>query len=238
DDWFKHNHHTDPNYKGVILHVVFDKESIKRNSPNLPTLCLKPCLNKPLRAFFEQFDTEQKLPCAQKMSYISPAAFEAQVAKAHLLYFEQKVDDLFRFYNPDLPPSDAWKQLLVIALFDGLGIAHNREPMRKLAKRLLQHIQNIDDLPELKALALKEARQKGYRWKKKGSRPANHPQVRITQGCEIGWCIMRRPFKSWLNAGIQSNFNDVIKSMKTSPGIGKKRAGILYGIVWLPAAYI
>src|SRR5699024_12199092 len=85
-DWFKHGHDIDPNYKGVILHVVFDKENKEVKKPDLPTLCLKPYLNKPLHSFFQTFEAEKKLPCSQKLSFISPAAFEAQIAKAHRLY--------------------------------------------------------------------------------------------------------------------------------------------------------
>lgn len=237
-DWFKHKHDTDSNYNSVILHVVFEQSNSITNQTHLPTLFLKPYLKKPLKAFFEQFDDNHKLPCSKRLSFISPAAMEAQIAKAHLHYFEQKVDDILRFYNPELPPSQAWKQLVIIALFDGLGIAHNRELMQRLAKQLLNNIQDVHSLTQLKTIALKESQKKDYKWNKKGSRPANHPEPRISQGCELLWHIVHQPFKDWLNTHLRANFSSFIENVKTGPNIGSNRAGILFGTVWLPACYV
>lgn len=238
-DWYKHGHHTDPNYKSVVLHVVFEDENGKRGGPDLPVLCMKPYLSKPLHTFFEGFSCDKGLPCSQKLSIISPGALEAQIAKAHILYFERKADDLLRFYDPELSPSKAWRNLLTIALFDGLGIANNREPMRQLARVLLiNDVSKIHSLAELTKLALREAKNDNCQWKKKGSRPVNHPEPRIKQGCELLWHIAHTPFKMWFNTNIQRTFNSCIESVETKPGLGKQRAGILFGTVWLPASYI
>ena len=42
-DWYRHNHHLDPNYENVILHVVWeqDVEVAYPNGKNIPTLQLR-----------------------------------------------------------------------------------------------------------------------------------------------------------------------------------------------------
>ncbi len=245
NDWYRHGHQNDVNYSGVILHIIFDNEKQPQLiKPALPTLCLKPFLNKPLSSFFEGFKMEKGLPCSKKLSYISAGALEAQIAKAHRQYFEQKADDLLHFYDPELPPSEAWKNLLIIAFFDGLGISYNRMPMRKLARVLLKDYKNISSLLKLKETALKEAGLEAssnhteFNWKKKGSRPSNHPKPRIMQGCELLWHITHSPFKNWFNQNIHRTFVRCVKQVKCRPNLGKERSDILFGTVWLPAIYL
>ncbi len=244
DDWYKHGHEKDSNFSSVALHVIFDEERQKQLQPALPTFCLKPYLNKPLHSFFEGFKNGNGLPCSKKLSYISDGALEAQIAKAHRQYFEQKADDLLHFYDPELPPSKAWQNLIIIALFDGLGIAHNRAPMKKLAEALLKESKNISSLSKLKRFALKEtglttsSGSLAFNWKKKGSRPSNHPKPRINQGCELLWHITGTPFKSWFDRDMHKTFKNCMESIQCKPNIGKKRAGILFGTVWLPAIYL
>ncbi len=238
-DWFRHGHDGDSNYEGVVLHVVFDEIHRKKLKPVLPTLCMKPFLTEPLDAFFEGFKAEKGLPCSHKLSFISPAAFEAQIAKAHKQYFEQKADDLLHFYDPELPPSEAWQKLLIIALFDGLGVANNRGPMRKLACILFNNYSKTASLSALKKAALEEAFiANKYQWKRKGSRPSNHPEPRIEQGCELFWHIANVPFKNWFDTDIKRSFEKCIESVHCKPKVGKERGGVLYGIIWLPAVYL
>src|SRR5699024_1701992 len=131
-DWHRHAHHQNTNFDQVILHVVYDDKephNAKRTDHSLlPTLCLKPYLQKPLAHFFEQLATPSKLPCAHNIAGISDTAFEKQIKEAHADYLEQKTNDLLQYYNPNLPLSKAWKQMVIIAFFDGLGIVHNRQP--------------------------------------------------------------------------------------------------------------
>jgi hypothetical protein len=46
-DWYKHKHHTDPNYNNVILHVVYNADSeVIQNGRILPTIELKNRIDK------------------------------------------------------------------------------------------------------------------------------------------------------------------------------------------------
>lgn len=247
-DWFNHGHHTDKNYNRVILHVIFDADNktaaARTDGSTIPTLCLKSFLKQPLQKFFEKFQQPSTLPCAGTISFISPKVFENQLEKAHKEYFEQKVNDLLEFYAPDLTVSKAWQKLVIIALFSGLGITHNREPMQKLARLLLQHDTNLKNKEELIRFALKKAgidppdSKNSCGWKCKGSRPNNHPQHRIAQACELLWFIKNRPFSEWLRTDINTSYERCTNSIKSKPGLGQARSKVLYGTVWLPAMYI
>ncbi len=246
-DWKAHAHHNDINYNNVILHVVFEetsRNSFRNDDTSIPTLCLNRYLSNPLQHFLKRYQRQSQLPCAGQLSFISEDAFEQQLKKAHKEYFEQKVDDLLIFYDPDLPPSQAWLKLLAIGLFDGLGISHNRPPMRKLAQLLLQEIPSINSRNQLriKALKISEINEQNFtanlQWRHKGCRPGNHPRLRIQQAAEILWHIYSLPFEQWMRHHPEDIWQEVLNSVDTKPGIGNERGSILFGTVLLPALYL
>ncbi|WP_445666717.1 DUF2851 family protein [Fodinibius sp. AD559] len=248
-DWRAHNHHTDPNFNSVILHVVFnstESHSHRSDETQIPTLCLTPYLSQPLQSFLEQYQSKPKLPCAGQLSFISDEAFAQQLQKAHKEYFEQKVDDLLTFYDASLPPSKAWTKMLTIGLFDGLGISHNRHQMRKLANLLYE--ESTDTFSKnafrIRALKLSEINaeskddtQKIINWNHKGCRPGNHPRLRIQQGAELFWHIYERPFEEWLQDNPRELWEKLLDNVQTKPGLGQERASILFGTVFLPSMY-
>lgn len=246
-DWKAHNHHHDTNYNNVILHVVFEEtqhNSFREDHSAIPTICLNNYLSKPLRSFLEQYQRQSQLPCAGQLSFISEEAFKQQLQKAHKEYFEQKVDDLLDFYDTSLPPSQAWHRLLVIGLCDGLGISHNRLPMRRLAKMLFQDISDISSYNKFRIHALtlsginnEENNVPDFDWNHKGCRPGNHPRLRIQQAAEMLWHIQNLPFEQWMRKQPKELWQNLLNSIDTKPGIGKERGSILFGTVFLPALY-
>lgn len=244
-DWKAHNHHTDRNFNNVVLHVVFeetDRRSIREDKTTIPTLCLSSCLSKPLRLFVDQYRSRARLPCAAQFSFISKEAFKSQLEKAHKEYFEQKVNDLLEFYDPSLPASKAWLKMFATALFDGLGIAHNREPMQKLSAELFRDLPEINSREELrqKALDLSGIRKRylsQLHWKHKGCRPGNHPRPRILQGADMLWHIYKLPFAQWLQKDADELWEHLTASVSANPSLGRERASILFGTVFLPALY-
>jgi hypothetical protein len=248
DDWFNHEHHTNPAFNRVILHVVFDdSKSVKarrQDDTTIAALCMKPFLKKPLQYFFQQYQRSGQLPCSGSLASIPENVITKQFNEAHRAYFEQKVDDLLQFYDSSLPPSEAWKRTLIIALFDGLGISHNREPMQKLAKKLLEEDLNDYSTNDLQKFALAAAGiqpenpKSSFQWNYKGSRPANHPENRIRQGCYMVKFISNKPFKWWLQTAIKDSFSKMMNEIDTSPKIGKHQADVLLGAIWIPACYL
>ena len=245
-NWIHHGHHTDPNYNRVVLHVVWhhsaENRVLRQDNTLLPTLQLKNFLPVSLQAFLEQYQKPEKLPCAGKLSYISQKAFEQQIQKAARQYFEQKVDDLLEFWDSSLPPSRAWLKMLAIGLFDGLGISHNRQPLRRLCLDLHPHLDRLHSNKALISLATeKSGVHSGHNhnmWKHKGSRPSNHPQVRIRQAASYLWYINQLPFKRWLKEEPADLWEQLHDQMHNPEGPGKQRKDILFGTVWLPSLFI
>jgi hypothetical protein len=247
-DWQRHKHHTDANYNRVVLHVVFDDdesiEARRLDDTVMPTLCMKAWLPKPLRYFLDRYRQPESLPCAGSLSSIAEASLKEQFERAHTEYFEQKVDDLLVFYDPALPMSQAWQHLLIIAFFDGLGINNNREPMQRLARQLLSREKAPASEKALTATALKvagiepEISVPELNWKRKGSRPVNHPGNRIPQACKVLWFIKNKPFKWWLRTDSKESYSELLQHIDTDPGLGRHRSGILFGTVWLPSFYL
>jgi hypothetical protein len=248
DDWFNHHHQNDPNFNQVILHVVFDSgnksDVLRHDQTTIPTLCIQPCLTKPLQYFFHHYQQPHVLPCTGNLANVPEKIIGQQFDEAHRLYFEQKVNDLLRFYEASLPISKAWKRALVIALFDNLGISHNRDPMKKLARRLLEKDTDGYQVEALIKYALDtagidpEEPEGGFSWTRKGSRPANHPKNRIKHGCYLMHFILQKEFSWWLRTGIKEAFSQMIDHVNTMPGIGKHQSEVLLGTVWIPAFYL
>lgn len=246
-DWNSHGHHTDPNFNNVILHVVFqstDKKSKRQDQTPIPTFCLSEYLSKPLHSFLDQYQRKPELPCAGQLSFISKAAFTRQLKKAHKEYFEQKVDDLLEFYDPSLPPSQAWIRMFSVALCSGLGISHNRRPMQNLASKLFDEISSFSERNKFRIRALqisginsKKHAPSPFNWNHKGCRPGNHPRLRVQQGAEALWNIYHLPFEQWLQDDPHTLWKNLLEVISTTPSIGKERASILFGIVFLPALY-
>ncbi len=246
-DWKAHGHHADPNYDQVILHVIFeenDQKITRHDHTDIPTLSLSPYLDKPLQSFLEQYMRKQKLPCSGQLSFISEEAFKQQIHKAHKEYFEQKVDDLLEYYDPSLVPSSAWLKMFAIALFDGLGISHNRLPMRKLAVKLFHEASQLSSVSALRNKAVRmsgiksEDNKSSFSWKHKGVRPGNHPLPRIKQGAEALWHIKAVPFDHWRQKSPKVLWKNITNSITTTPSLGRQRGDILFGTVFLPALYL
>lgn len=246
-DWNTHSHRNDPNFQQVILHVVHDDsdDTVQRaDGSRIPTLSLSPYINKPLQSFLRQYRSEPQLPCSGQFTFISEEAFLLQLEKAHREYFEQKVDALLDFYDTSLVPSQAWLKMFTVALFDGLGISHNRIPMQKLGRELFTRYPSHGSRESLREKALDISRIRGrasrnspYGWNHKGVRPGNHPFSRIQQGADCLWFIRSLPFRQWFQSDPERLWEQLVSSVSVTPSLGEQRADILFGTVFLPALY-
>ncbi|MBD3617822.1 MAG: DUF2851 family protein [Gracilimonas sp.] len=240
-DWSAHHHQKDLNFNAVILHVVANEKSrpVSTENGSTPfTLNLLHYLPEKLRLFLRSFAYPSELPCVSGLSFISKDAFKRQIEKAHVEYFEKKSNDFLRFYDPELLPSKAWRQALILSCWDGLGISHNREAMRETAKRLLaswdgasidQGISLAWDIAGLGASSSEIS------WNMKSVRPANHPKRRVYEAVKLSYQILNEPFQHLLSLESLDVWSDWMEEASLSKS---SRMKILYGTVYLPSLYM
>lgn len=249
NDWYRHGHHRNPDYDNVFLHIVVENnlsgavETSRGHTPH--TLILGSHLNLPLQTLFKRFDNPHILPCAPYLRAHDEEVFLKQLDKANKAYFEKKIESLMAVYPPGLPLSRAWKSMLSIGLFDGLGILHNRAPMRRLARHILYECEaaaymNEEDkfIQWVYRLAFSKANNWTNEWHTKGCRPPNHPKTRVKQAASFYFQLNNIAFKEWLSQDSNPEllWRNMLNQSMYRPG--KQRANVLYTTVFLPAIYI
>ncbi|MGM0589874.1 MAG: DUF2851 family protein [Bacteroidota bacterium] len=244
--WYHHGHHRDPNYDNVVLHVFLQPGNPARRSDGThpPRLNLSTALPPQLQQLTHTFAQPERLACHHLIQHLSEETLRTQFDRAHREYFEQKVDDLLQFYPSEFPLDAAWRQMVLTALFDGLGISRNREPMRQLLNQLsLDFSGSTRYDPE--ALRLRALQRSGihagtsqFSWKRKGCRPANRPQLRIQQGVWLIPYLLATPLRAFLDADPAAYWEEWLEQSPPSLRIGQQRSKILFGTVFLPSLYL
>lgn len=136
-DWRRHEHHTDPAYDDVVLHVVTidDVAETRRHDGTRIPMAILRIPDEQLRdvqlrdrSIWSQFGGEV---CAPRLAAEQPARIRTLLWQLGDTRFEQRVIRFESELAVD-PPAD----VLVPALFDAFGYARNREQMRELASRV------------------------------------------------------------------------------------------------------
>lgn len=180
-DWLTHNHHTNPEFNNVILHACLF------NSPGNPpaynslgyvpeTLVLISYLTQSL----EEYATEEALLSLENKDYTHD--FQAFIQKdltdisiilqeKALIRWKQKRS--FAEYRLSKNSLDETAHQMLLEV---LGYRHNRSPMSQIAYEF-PFSQFAKNPPTLETLFNSQKEN----WKLSGSRPANHPEIRLSQ---------------------------------------------------------
>ncbi len=148
--WHAHGHDTNPNFKNVILHVVWDAVGVHasacrvENKPDKLKLELQPApvvlplknfLDAPLAELALALENESGLPenlrgkcCAPLREFSGPQLAELLHAAAKVR-FQNKADAILARAK-----NSGWEQALWEQLFRALGYKHNVWPMQNLAE--------------------------------------------------------------------------------------------------------
>lgn len=136
-NWRAHSHDTNPNFKGVILHVVWEAGAAGRAAPGERpvTLALKNVLDAPVEELALALENESGLPealrgrcCAPLRDFSEPQLAEVLQAAAKVR-FQNKADAMLARAR-----HCGWEQTLWENLFRALGYKHNAWPMQNLAE--------------------------------------------------------------------------------------------------------
>ena len=135
--WRAHGHDVNPNFKSVLLHVVWeDTQSPKSKAQIQPTLlALKDVLDAPLAELARALENESGLPAALRGKCSAPLRELSATQLSELLHAAAKV----RFENKAKAmlaraKHSGWEAALWENLFRALGYKHNVWPMRSLAE--------------------------------------------------------------------------------------------------------
>lgn len=211
-DWYLHTHETDNAYNNVILHVVwdYDAEIFRKNNSEIPTLELKPIVNKDFYAHYLNLYTNknQWINCENSFASVSNFTFTNWIER---LYFD-RLEHKSELISTLLEQSKSnWEAVLFQLLAKNFGLKVNADAFLELSKSLdftvvRKHQQNT---LQLEALFFGQAKllhedvedvyyktlQKEYQFLKQKFnlspmqgqlqffrlRPANFPTIRISQ---------------------------------------------------------
>ena len=135
--WQAHGHHLNPDYRQVVLHVVWNGSS--RADSLIPTLALEPCLDAPLDELRRWLNTEaaQSPPrildgqCCPCLRVLPEPVVQEVLHQAAQTRLEAKAA---RFHAR--ARQAGWDQALWEGLFRALGYKNNIWPMLSLAELL------------------------------------------------------------------------------------------------------
>ncbi len=136
--WFEHEHHTDPRYDSVILHVTLHPDMwtgglLRADESPLPEIVLYPRLETPLRELLHAFHTrtdDDTLPCASRWDEVPDETRWDWIRQLARTRMARKRDRLPTAEDNALEPA------LHERLFAGLGYSKNDAPMSTLAERV------------------------------------------------------------------------------------------------------
>jgi ribosomal protein L21E len=241
NDWFSHNHHLDDQFEGVVLHVYLKRgksPAITADGHTPYALDLMNSIRNPLYRLLLQKQQCGKLPCTGNLTAISEEVFHRQLEKAHREYFEYKAERLLDEYPSGKPVSDAWLSALITVMYETLGVAGNRSPMKCLAGRLLEmNTRQTDPEKFIDAVVEIAGVQNRSIWNHTGMRPAGKPENRIRQAAAIHFEILQTPFRDFLKQGA-STWDDFISRVGPGNLPGRQMQNILFATVYLPALYL
>lgn len=125
-DWYRHNHHLDPNYENVILHVVWehDMDIAYSNGRKIPTLQLQDVVDQAVldrhKSLF--LSLHQRLPCESEIHRFSNFHWKHWLERLYVARVEQRVSEiqsLLKIYKKD------WESVLFVLLFKAYGLNVN-----------------------------------------------------------------------------------------------------------------
>ena len=260
-NWYSHRHNVDPNYNGVILHVVLytrgNKTSEQQSKTKVPITSLGPVadlLGRIERPTAHSVPTPKGLQNESTEELLDRAGDERFLAKSRSLALALESVDL--------------EEALYRALLEALGYAINQKPFRELAQKvpmamlrvlrrepgavrlltikamligaagLLPYVRPTDEALALKKL-LKHLPRIGAmtadRWQLFRVRPANHPARRVAGAAHL----VDRYIESGLVNGLEEEVRrgearHLIQGLTVRPLVGEGRAREIAVNVVLP----
>ncbi|MCV9387959.1 DUF2851 family protein [Reichenbachiella ulvae] len=135
-DWKNHNHHLDPKYNTVILHVVWnaDSECRREDGESIPTLELKKLISLDLIIRCNDLvNFPSSIPCEKRFAEVRSIDKMAMLDHAAVARLKRKSEELLSLHSDN---TGSWEETSYQLIAKTFGFKKNAEPMLKLAQSL------------------------------------------------------------------------------------------------------
>ncbi|MBS1606718.1 MAG: DUF2851 family protein [Bacteroidetes bacterium] len=188
-DWNRHGHSADGNYRGVILHVVWEDDG---GPANLPVLVLQHRVSKLLLGQYEGWMRSQLfVPCAEQLHRVQEAVWTVWKDRLLRQRLRQRLLLVRRLLEQN---RQHWEETTWWMMARSLGLPANGAafeavarsvPVRLMVRHRLQPMR-------LKAMLVEQAGLLGGAIRRTGMRPAHRPEKRLAQLVQLystgeGW---------------------------------------------------
>jgi len=134
EDWFKHNHHLDPLYNSVILHIVFKKTVEVKNSLNSDVLTVELPISKKLISLYKKFyNSKEKISCKNYYNNLHPTIISSYVDSLIISKLENKSKFISTILNQC---KGNWEEVFYRIIAYGFGLKLNSLPFLMLAENI------------------------------------------------------------------------------------------------------
>lgn len=179
DDWERHNHHNDPAYNSVILHLALDyrKRPIKRKDHSeIPHVNIA---SRVRPSILSKKETIFELPCRDRV-YLNVELAKKQLKESAVLYFDELVERHLQRTKTYSEHSNPWLMAVFAGFCSVLGMPGNRELMEAISAKIWgipHHAVN----PEI----LKNVMRSVPGWRLSTGRPMSRPAIRIKEAFDL-----------------------------------------------------
>ncbi len=151
-DWYTHNHHKDPAYNNVILHVVneFDKKTTSADEKEIPAMILEynPRL---LKNYNKLLESDKWIACADAINKIDPFIIQHTLSNLLVERLEEKSEYIQQLLSQNKGNRE---ETLYKILARNFGFKTNSQPFEQLATRvplqaLAKHKNNLKQIEAL-----------------------------------------------------------------------------------------
>ncbi|MGB0850340.1 MAG: DUF2851 family protein, partial [Bacteroidia bacterium] len=135
-DWEHHNHHLDPSYNNVVLHVCYsgNKTALRQDGTAIPTLYLENKIDdRALVKYKRLMEDKPFIPCQNQLSELSSFDVVIWVERMIVERLESRCHSYKKYLNQS---NNHWNQAFFTAICRTFGMPVNSEAFEEIAAQL------------------------------------------------------------------------------------------------------
>ena len=153
-DWMLHKHETDENYQTIILHVVWNGDTViyDKNGNKFPALIIEPLVSKMMIVHYEQLmQTEAFVPCQSFLPVLSHIGWQSWLERLLVERLQKRAAVIFEKLRAT---ENHWEEVFWQMLARNFGMPVNADAFESMAqsipiKILARHKLQIQQLEAL-----------------------------------------------------------------------------------------